>query len=163
MLDSIRGFVTRRILSPAPAPAASGPPGPAGVQLAACALLLELAHADGEMSPAEQAHIERAVQRHFGLDDATAQELISLAEAERRHSIDHFQFTRLIAAEYDLGRKMVLAEVMWGVILADGELATHEAWLVRKLAHLLELEPGYLAEARKSAAASGSGSVEDSP
>ncbi len=122
------------------------------MRLAACALLLELAHADGVMSPAELAHIERAVQRYFGLDDATARELISLAEAERSQSIDHFQFTRLIAAEYDLGQKMVLAEVMWGVILADGELATHEAWLVRKLAHLLELEPGYLAEARRSAA-----------
>ncbi len=46
---------------------------------------------------------------------------------------------------------MLLAEVMWGVILADGELATHETWLVRKLGHLLELEPGYLSEARKSA------------
>jgi len=52
----------------------------------------------------------------------------------------------------DLGQKMVLAEVMWGVVLADGEIATHEGWLLRKLAHLLELEPGYLAEARKAAA-----------
>jgi uncharacterized tellurite resistance protein B-like protein len=162
VLDAIRGFVTRRILSSAEPSAAPGKPGPSGVQLAACALLLELAHADGSMSPSELAHIEDAIQRHFGLDDATARELISLAEAERRQSIDHFQFTRLIAAEYDLGQKMVLAEVMWGVILADGELATHETWLVRKLAHLLELEPGYLAEARKSAATRQSGSAESS-
>ena len=104
------------------------------------------------MSPSEQAHIERAVRRHFGLDEATARELIALADTERQQSIDHYQFTRLIAAEYDLGQKMVLAELMWGVILADGELATHETWLVRKLAHLLELEPGYLSEARKAAA-----------
>jgi uncharacterized tellurite resistance protein B-like protein len=153
MLDAIRSFVTRRILSPAEPAATSESAGPSGVQLAACALLLELAHADGVMSPPELAHIEGAVQRHFGLDEATARELISLAEAERRQSIDHFQFTRLIAAEYDLGQKMVLAEVMWGVILADGELATHETWLVRKLGHLLEPEPGYLAEARRSASA----------
>lgn len=152
-MDAIRGFVTRRILPDAEAPTGPAKAGPSGVQLAACALLLELAHADGVMSPAELAHIEGAIQRHFGLDDATARELIALADAERRQSIDHFQFTRLIATEYDLGQKLVLAEVMWGVILADGELATHETWLVRKLGHLLELEPGYLAEARKSAAA----------
>ena len=151
MLDAIRTFVSRRIL-PADTAAAQAPGSPSGVQLAACALLLELAHADGTMSPSEQAHIERAVRQHFGLDEATARELIELAEAERRQSIDHFQFTRLIAAEYDLGQKMVLAELMWGVILADGELATHETWLVRKLGHLLELEPGYLSEARKAAA-----------
>jgi uncharacterized tellurite resistance protein B-like protein len=104
------------------------------------------------MSAEELAHIEGAIQRHFGIDEATARELISLAEEERRQSIDHYQFTRLVAAEYDLGQKMVLAELMWGVILADGQLATHETWLVRKLGHLLELEPGYLSDARKSAA-----------
>jgi uncharacterized tellurite resistance protein B-like protein len=152
VLDAIRSFVSRRILAPADAPRQAGSPGPSGAQLAACALLLELAYADGAMSPSEQAHIERAVRQHFGLDEATARELIALADAERRQSIDHYQFTRLIAAEYDLGQKMVLAELMWGVILADGQLATHETWLVRKLAHLLELEPGYLAEARKAAA-----------
>lgn len=151
MLDAIRGFVNRRILAPADPVAAPAARDPSGVQLAACALLLELAHADGNMSPPELAHIESALQRHFGLDDATARELIALAEAERSQSIDHFQFTRLIASEYDLGQKLVLAEVMWGVILADGQLATHETWLVRKLGHLLELEPGYLSEARKSA------------
>ena len=152
MLDSIRGFVSRRIFGD---PAAPHPdtttPRPSGVQIAACALLLELAHADGEFSAAERAHIERAVGRHFGLDEATTRELLELAEAERRESIDHFQFTRLLAEQYDLGQKMVLAEVMWGVVLADGEIATHEGWLLRKLAHLLELEPGYLAEAKKAA------------
>jgi uncharacterized tellurite resistance protein B-like protein len=62
-----------------------------------------------------------------------------------------FQFTRLIAAEYDLGQKMVLAEVMWGVILADGRLSEHETHLVRKLASLMQLEPAYLAQARRAA------------
>ncbi len=150
MLDAIRGFVSRHISRPPPASEA-GASSPAGVQVAACALLLELAHADGEFSEPERRHIENAVGRHFGLDEATTRELLDLAEAERRESIDHFQFTRLIAEQYDLGQKMVLAEVMWGVILADGEIATHEGWLVRKLAHLLELEPGYLAEARRAA------------
>jgi uncharacterized tellurite resistance protein B-like protein len=122
------------------------------VEVAACALLLELAHADGEFSPAEQEHIQRTVVRHFGLDEATATELIRLAEAERRQSLDHFQFTRLIAEQYDLGQKMVLAEVMWGVILADGKLSDHETHLVRKMASLMQLAPAYLAEARRAAA-----------
>ena len=46
---------------------------------------------------------------------------------------------------------MVLAEVMWGVILADGRLSDHETHLVRKMASLMDLEPGYLAEARRVA------------
>ena len=151
MIEAIRSFVSQRILrSSQPDTAAEGP-GPSGAQLAACALLLELAHADGEFSAPERSHIEAALQRHFGLDQATAGELMALAESERSQSIDHFQFTRLIAQHYDLGQKMVLAELMWGVILADGRVGDHEAYLVRKLASLLQLEPGYLAEARRAA------------
>lgn len=151
MLDSIRSFVSQHIVRAAPpTPDTPAPIAPRSVQLAACALLLELAHADGEFSASERAHIERALDRHFGLDEATARELLELAEAERTQSVDHFQFTRLIVDQYDLGQRMVLAEVMWGVILADHEIAQHEAYLIRKLAKLLDLEPAYLSQARRA-------------
>ena len=153
MLEDIRRFVRERVIGDRRPAADAGPTdAPSRVQLAACALLLELAHADGEFSPEERGHIERTLVRHFGLDAATGAELLRLAEAERAESLDHFQFTRLIAAEYDLGQKMVLAEVMWGVILADGRLSDHETHLVRKLASLMQLEPAYLAQARRAAA-----------
>jgi uncharacterized tellurite resistance protein B-like protein len=156
MLEAIRRFVSERLIGASDAlagPAAAA--GPTRVQLAACALLLELAHADGEFTAEEQQHIEATLVRHFGLDEATGAELLGLAEAERARSLDHFQFTRLIAAEYDLGQKMVLAEVMWGVILADGHLSDHETHLVRKLASLMQLEPAYLAQARRAASGKG--------
>lgn len=148
MLDAIRSFISRRI-PPVPEGAEGGRP--PGIQLAACALLLELAHADGEFSLAEQRHIEGALIRHFGLDPATAAELMELAAAERDRSIDHFQFTRLIADQYDLGQKMVLAEVMWGLVLTDGTISEHEQYLTRKISNLLDLEPGYLSTAKASA------------
>lgn len=152
MLEQIRRFVADRLLGSDRAVAETAAPGPNKVQLAACALLLELAHADGEFSAEEREHIQRTVMRHFGVDEETGAELIRLAEAEREQSLDHFQFTRLLASEYDLGQKMVLAEVMWGVILADGRLTDHETHLVRKLASLMQLEPAYLAQARRAAA-----------
>ena len=151
MLDGIRRFVTERLVgTPASPGEAAAPGGPRRVQLAACALLLELAHADGEFRAAEREHIERTLVRHFGLDEATGEELLRLAEAERAQSLDHFQFTRLVAEHYDLGQKMVLAEVMWGVILADGQLRPRDA-PGRKLASLMQLEPAYLAQARHAA------------
>ncbi|MFL5507356.1 MAG: TerB family tellurite resistance protein [Gemmatimonadales bacterium] len=151
MLDAIRSFLTRRVVAEtvrgqAPAPLLDG------LQVAAAALLLELAHADGHFSDAERSHIEAGLGRHFALDEETTCELLVLAEAERRESIDHFQFTRHIARHYDTAQKLRLAELMWRVILADGAIAEHEAWLVRKLANLLELSPGYLSDARRLAA-----------
>lgn len=158
MLDAIRSFVAKHI-APADAPQAARSPSPAGpepapdrLKIAACALLLEVAHADDEFTPAEQAHIEEALGRHFGLDEATRRELLALAAAERREAIDHYQFTHLINEHYDLGQKMVLAELMWGVILTDGKVGSHEAYVIRKLANLLELEPAYLSQARRRAA-----------
>ncbi|NNG16388.1 MAG: TerB family tellurite resistance protein [Gemmatimonadales bacterium] len=152
MLDAIRNFVSQHIArATPPTPDAPAPAASRNVQLAACALLLELAYADGEFSASERAHIESALDRHFGLDEATAGKLVELAEAERTQSIDHFQFTQLIVDQYDLGQRMVLAEVMWGVILADQEIAQHEAYLIRKLAKLLDLEPAYLSQARQAA------------
>ncbi len=151
MIDAIRKFMSK----PAPAAPVTATSSAAaqlpGVQRAAAALLLELAHADGEFSAQEQAHIHAALERHFGLDHATATELLALADAERREAVDHFQFTRVVKEQYDVSQRVLLAEVMWGVILADGEIASHEAYLVRKLGNLLELEPAFLSQARKAA------------
>jgi uncharacterized tellurite resistance protein B-like protein len=156
MFNAVRRFVHQHLSSSdGVTPPADAPSGADPVQLAACALLLELAHADGEFSAEEREHIERTLVHHFGLDAAAGEELMKLADAERAQSIDHFQFTWQITANYDLGQKMVLAEVMWGVILADGKLGEHEAYLVRKLARLMELEPAYLSQARRSAANEG--------
>jgi uncharacterized tellurite resistance protein B-like protein len=92
------------------------------------------------------------MQRHFALDEETADALIELAEAERSRAIDLYQFTSLIRDSYDLGQKTLLAEIMWGLILTDGQVARHEGYMLRKIANLLDLQPGYLATARNRAA-----------
>ena len=123
------------------------------LHVAACALLLELAHADEEFSEDERMHIEAVMRRHFSLDEDTAQELIALAQLQRKEAIDLYQFTRLVRENYDLGQKTVLAEIMWGLVMTDGRIAQDEATLLRKIANLLDLKPGYLSEARTRAEA----------
>jgi uncharacterized tellurite resistance protein B-like protein len=118
-------------------------------KLAACALLLELAHADDRFSARELAHLQAAVTRQFGLDPEEAAELLELAAAERAQATDLWQFTSLIKENYSRGQRMVLLEMMWGLVYADGELAEKEEYLMRKICNLLDLEPGYLAEVRK--------------
>ena len=77
---------------------------------------------------------------------------MELADKERRNAVDHFKFTSQLQAAYDTGQKMVLAEIMWGIVLADGQIADHEHYLTRKISNLLELEPGYLSAAKDAAA-----------
>jgi uncharacterized tellurite resistance protein B-like protein len=122
---------------------------PQAFQIAACALLLELAYADHEFTEEERRQIEEASMRHFDLDAEKARELMAEADQARRESIDLHHFTSVVVQHYDEGQRMVLAELMWRVIQADGRLADQETQLARKLASLLELRPGYLAEARR--------------
>ena len=142
MLKSIRSFFDSQMAQPTTAEgetdsAADGH----AVQLAAAALLLELAHADDEFSAEERSYIEGALARQFDLAEDEVANLIELAGREHQESVDHFQFTSLISENFDLGQKVVLAEVMWGLVAADGQIASHEAYLVRKISNLLDLEP----------------------
>ena len=145
MLDAIRSlFAGKPQTSPEPE-------GVDPVHLAACALLLDIAYADGEFSAPERKHLEDVLARHFGLSPEEGQRVLALADEERQRSVDHFKFTSVLLRNYDVGQKMVLAEVMWGLVLADGEISEHEHYLTRKISNLLELEPGYLSSAKAAA------------
>ena len=147
MLDALKSLFASR----PPANAADPASPPRGLQVSACALLLEVAYADQEFTADERQHIEEVVTRHFDLDDESARKLMAVADEARRESIDLHQFTAVITEHYDEGQRMVLAELMWRVVHADGKLSEHEGQLARKVANLLDLPPRYMAEARRRA------------
>ncbi|HYW33402.1 MAG TPA: TerB family tellurite resistance protein [Gemmatimonas sp.] len=149
MLDAFRRLI-RDSVQDSPATQNSGSPNvPRDVRLAACALLVELACADGDFSDTEQRQILAILERHFGVDAEGARALMGEATVANRDAVDHFVFTRQIVKDYDVAQRIVLAEMMWQVILADGALDGQESYLIRKLAGLLELEPAFLAAARR--------------
>jgi uncharacterized tellurite resistance protein B-like protein len=121
------------------------------IRLAACALLLELAWADDDFSDVERTHIEAVMRRHFALDEETAVSIMTFAEATREAGGNVNRFAALIRDNYDIGQKLLLAEIMWGLVLADGVIARREADLLRKIGSLLDLEAGYLDQARSNA------------
>jgi uncharacterized tellurite resistance protein B-like protein len=152
IFDAIRQFLRQSEEPSSTARAPTGNPSRADpVHVAACALLLDIAWSDGEFSAPEREHLERVLERHFSLPPDAGKALIALCEEERAKAVDHFQFTRVLRENYDIGQKMVLAEIMWGLVLADGQVAEHENYLTRKIANLLELEPGYLSTAKSTA------------
>ena len=158
MLDALRALFSGK--PPLPAAPANAAPEIDPIHLAACALLLEIAWADDEFSAPERAHLEDVLARHFNLSPDEGRHLMAIADEARRNSVDHYRFTSVLRKSYDTGQKMVMAEVIWGLALADGEIAEHEHYLTRKIANLLDLEPGYLSAAKTAAAARRRDSVE---
>ena len=147
MLEAFKSLFAKHT-GPAGAPA---PDPDRALRLAACALLLEMAHADDEFTDAERQNIESLVQKHFALDEGTTRELLSAAEHERRDATDLHQLTSVINRHYDEGQRLLLSELLWRVVYADGQLSQHEDYLAQRLATLLDLRPGYLSEARRRA------------
>ena len=125
------------------------------VRFAACVILVELASVDGDFSEVERQRILEILERHFGVDRAGAEQLITDASSAGRKSVDDFTFTRQIVREYDLAQRMVLAEFMWQVVLADGNVAGDESYLMRKFANLLQLDAAFMSEARQRAEGTG--------
>jgi uncharacterized tellurite resistance protein B-like protein len=121
------------------------------LKVAACALLLEMAYADDKFTTDERVRIEEIVAQHFALNAEATRELLEAADRERREATDLFQLTSVITRNYDEGQRLLLSELLWRVVYADGVLSEHEDYLAQKLAVLLDLRPGYLAEARKRA------------
>ena len=110
---------------------------PDPVAIAACALLLEIAHADDVFAPEERERILRAVREDLGVPAEDVEEVVRLAEEERRESVDLYQFTKLVGEKFSRAQRLRLVEVIWGVVYADGQLTAVENQLARRIAELL--------------------------
>src|SRR5450631_2276610 len=130
-IHGIRQFFQSRVSSP------EEPHRPDAVAIAACALLLEIAHADDVFAPEERDRIVRAVREDLGVPAADVAEVVRLAEEERRESVDLYQFTKLVSEKFSREQRLRLVEVIWGVVYADGELSAVENQLARRIAELL--------------------------
>ncbi len=110
------------------------------LQIATCALLLEMAHADDDFTLDEEVRISEMVQQRFGLSAEAFEELKELSEQRRREQIDLWGFTSTIKKNFSAGQKIQVMEMLWTVIYADETLADYEDHLIHTLAKLLDID-----------------------
>jgi uncharacterized tellurite resistance protein B-like protein len=118
------------------------------LRLATAAVLLDIAYADGQFTPAEDGDIVGYLQRAFSLDDQSVRELLKAADEIRAQTIDHFALTNFIRRNSVLEDRIEIVKTMWRVSYADGRLTDYENYLVRKLADLLGIEHHLMIEAK---------------
>jgi len=118
------------------------------IQVATCALLLEVANSDDEFSDIERDNIIQILEKDFELSDEYAKELMELSDKERGESIDLWHFTNLINEHYSIEEKIKIIEMVWKVIYADGKLDKYEDHLAHKLSNLLKLTHKQLIDAK---------------
>lgn len=130
---------------------AAVPDAPRELRLAAAAILVEAALTDGREDDREFAVIRRVLADHFHLDAAETDTLVTRATEIARHAVDWNRFTRVLKQGFDREERFQMLEMLWQVVLADGELHAWEDTLVRQVAALLGMDDHERALARRRA------------
>jgi len=146
-LDAIRSFFSSK-----KSPVEPGP-GSDPVAIAACALLLEIAHADENFTSEERERIARHAREDLGVPAEDVREVLRLAEEARRESVDLYQFTKLVTEGFSREQRLRLIEAIWGVVYSDGVLTAVEGQLARRIAELLGFQHPEVQAARERVAA----------
>ncbi|MGD8241212.1 MAG: TerB family tellurite resistance protein [Desulfobacterales bacterium] len=143
--------IVKQFFSPATRDAANEHSGDSGhdVQVAVCALFVEMARIDESFTADEMAAIIKILKDKYGLSDENAKAMIAAAETQLEESVDYWQFARLINEHYTPGEKAAIIEMLWRVVYLDGNLDKHEDYLMHKLAKLLRLDHQQLIAAKK--------------
>lgn len=130
---------------------------PADARLALAALLVRAARANGHYAPAQVAAIDAGLARRYGLDAETVAELRGRAEQLESEAPDTVRFTRAVKNATDYDERAAELEMLWEVILADGERHHEEDGFMRLVADLLGFSDRENALARQRVAARGAG------
>lgn len=109
------------------------------LQLASAALMVEMLHADDEISTSEEEKLQGILTQRFEISNAEIKSLIDLAHAEKHEATDYFAFTSLLNEHYSQQQKITLVEDLWQLAYADNELDKYEEHLLRRLADLLHV------------------------
>lgn len=124
-------------------------------RLAATALLVHVAQADGVLAPAESERLLRLVQGRFGGSPDEARALIARAAAFDAETRDLSSLVELVRGETDAPERKRLLSMAWSVAGADGEVHEFEEALVWRLGKLLGLDEAAIGEARGTAQGEG--------
>ncbi len=121
-------------------------------RLAAVALLVHVAAADGETDEKERLRLKSLVEERFGLDEDATRRLIARAEESDRDAVDFYQFTSVLKRTLDDGGRRKIIEMMFEIAYADGELHEFEDNAIWRVAELLGVSARDRVLIRQSAA-----------
>ncbi|MGU3362403.1 TerB family tellurite resistance protein [Methylobacterium sp. M6A4_1b] len=121
-------------------------------RLAAIALLVHVARADGVLAPEETERLGRLVEGRFTQSRTEAEALIARAATFDAQTRDMAQLVEMIGHEVGPERRARLLAMAWSVAGADGSVHEFEEALVERLGGLLGLDEAAIGEARRSAA-----------
>jgi len=110
------------------------------LQIATCAIFLEMAKSDDNCTEEERREIVSIMEKTFNLEEKYVDDLIELTKAKLEKSISIYEFTEIINQNFSPDEKFELMKNLWRLIYTDKKLDKYEDQLVKKLGTMLQLE-----------------------
>lgn len=107
------------------------------IQIATCALFLEIANADNNFDPDERAKIVSIMRSTFKIEPEYVQELMMLAENSVKKSSSIYEYTELVKKSFNTKEKFEILENLWRLVFVDKLLDKYEAHMIKSIGHNL--------------------------
>ena len=110
------------------------------IQIAACALLVEIGKADSNFTNEERKKIISIMKNTFNVEEDYVNELIELSEKNFDENESIYEYTTIINNNFTNDEKFELLKNIWRLIYTDENLSRYEEHLVKMIGTLLNIE-----------------------
>ena len=118
---------------------------------AVLSLLIEACKVDGIVSDDEIEKITGLLINKFHLEASKATNAVSFVLDKANEKVEIFSDIKVILDTMDHEERIKVVEMLWGVVLADGNVDDYESNLMRKISSLLHVSSFETTEAKKRA------------
>ena len=118
---------------------------------AVLSLLIEACKVDGIVSDDEIEKITGLLINKFHLEPSKAKNTVNFVLEKENEKVEIFSDIKVILDTMDHEERIKVVEMLWGVVLADGNIDDYESNLMRKISSLLHVSSFETAEAKKRA------------
>ena len=108
--------------------------------LASTCLLLSIAYADDNMDNKESQIINEILQDFFDINKEQSKKMMTQAEKDLEKSTDYFMYGNKLNDHFSLEDKIDFISCIFEVAYSDGEYHYLEEHMIKKIAHMLNIE-----------------------
>lgn len=147
MFEGVRSFVAELLGSEGERPFDEN-----DYRMAAAAVLVHVADADGAFDPLERKRLQAMLMAQFGLESGDAGRLIAQAQLSEAEAVDLDRFVAILRRKLDADGRLKLVEMMWDLVYANGAPLEVEDSIVSRIGHMLGVPEADLALLRRTGA-----------
>ena len=116
-----------------------------------CGLMIEAANSDGDIGTKEIQKIRETLTNTFKENPEEVDSVLEQSIQNSNNSKSLYYYSSKINKNYSDEKKIKLIEILWEIVLADGQLHDYESSIIRRLSGLLYISDINSGNARKRA------------